>query len=591
MGLFSDFLQKGNAFQPGGTGSITSSLVENTNNLKKSFNDLAKTGNDIVSDREDAATTDMIAQINSIKDPETLAAANEQIASGAFDNNVDRARLINATKSREAGIRQDLIAKDTYDVTLKGINNRPKTQLYEALIEANDTNVNTESIKKQIENDNTLTFDAKTNLYATLKRQTQDNIGIMNSKADRQNTLERRSLTEIEEDRVRAEGQGNRNLDDLVRTQVENRGAKIEKIKEAQNVFKEEVGIADFTFDGQGRPLFSSDKEFTRLETLLKEENESENRQQSNVDAIEKMILDLKSSTPTDQEKKSIMAEYEALEGSLPKILSVDELTKELDTAVANAKTYIPTVAARNESVKTITARYNEVFNLSDEQNRVLGLEVSQNVKNYEDAKEIRQVQLQEELADYKIDSEYNVPPGMDEMDITTVYDKLRTDLTKNATEGVGSGSRTDLGSDAISDTMFGKKVKQNEVEDQIDAVEFVVAKGYNKMVNGEIVKAEFSGRVVDKALKEFGINNLLTHGWFFKINDITMAEDGTGEFARVLKRTAERFDKSENNRTEQNRIKIEYLNRDNIADNNLNKINAESLDNARSKGNKFRRR
>ena len=27
MGLFSDFLQKGNAFQPGGTGSITSSLV------------------------------------------------------------------------------------------------------------------------------------------------------------------------------------------------------------------------------------------------------------------------------------------------------------------------------------------------------------------------------------------------------------------------------------------------------------------------------------------------------------------------------------------------------------------------------------
>ena len=32
MGLFSDFLQKGNAFQPGGTGSITSSLVENTNN-------------------------------------------------------------------------------------------------------------------------------------------------------------------------------------------------------------------------------------------------------------------------------------------------------------------------------------------------------------------------------------------------------------------------------------------------------------------------------------------------------------------------------------------------------------------------------
>ena len=124
MGLFSDFLQKGNAFQPGGTGSITSSLVENTNNLKKSFNDLAKTGNDIVSDREDAATTDMIAQINSIKDPETLAAANEQIASGAFDNNVDRAKLINATKSREAGIREDLIAKDNYDLKVIDMNDR-----------------------------------------------------------------------------------------------------------------------------------------------------------------------------------------------------------------------------------------------------------------------------------------------------------------------------------------------------------------------------------------------------------------------------------------------------------------------------------
>jgi hypothetical protein len=66
----------------------------------------------------------MIAQINSIKDPETLAAANEQIASGAFDNNVDRAKLINATKSREAGIREDLIAKDNYDLKVIDMNDR-----------------------------------------------------------------------------------------------------------------------------------------------------------------------------------------------------------------------------------------------------------------------------------------------------------------------------------------------------------------------------------------------------------------------------------------------------------------------------------